>query len=417
MSDLFECSICCDQVKNILRNRSQKVICPSCDMVCCTKCQYTYGKGDCMGCQMVFKMSYIKETMGTKFITNILKPKILEELLKEQEASLPNIQPLVEWEKQIRLQKKEARFGKISAPIERPKLSTMRLDSTFPCPKMSCRGFVENGICAICEQLVCKKCHEINDDGHLCKIENLMAFAMINRDTKPCPKCTTNIFKIEGCDHMFCTNCRTHFSWNTSKITGNSSNAHYLHLRQFSDNIATLDVAVNDNSNNCNNDEFQFSLYRDKVKLENVALLKFPDDIMRCLYEDSNVIRLTKRQRFNEQTILEEYSESLQELQIKYLLDEIDKTHWARQIYRITHKKTLSVLYATILNIYLSTIDQIQLQLTKNTQAVVDNVRMQLVQLIELCNESFDSIREEHGGSKLHIRNIDDSYDVAIFTT
>ena len=46
-------------------------------------------------------------------------------------------------------------------------------------------------------------------------------------DTKPCPKCFSPIYKIEGCDQMWCTKCRTPFSWKRGTIlTGAIHNPH-----------------------------------------------------------------------------------------------------------------------------------------------------------------------------------------------
>jgi hypothetical protein len=51
---------------------------------------------------------------------------------------------------------------------------------------------------------------------------------LINKGTKPCPSCGCMIYKISGCDQMFCMECHTAFSWNRGTIEkGVVHNPHY----------------------------------------------------------------------------------------------------------------------------------------------------------------------------------------------
>ena len=88
--------------------------------------------------------------------------------------------------------------------------------------------FLSSGYkCAICEVRVCSKCHEIMGytpnckENHECNPDTVAAVEMIKQETKPCPQCTAPIFKISGCDQMWCTACNIAFSWRTGlKVTG-----------------------------------------------------------------------------------------------------------------------------------------------------------------------------------------------------
>ena len=56
---------------------------------------------------------------------------------------------------------------------------------------------------------------------------------LLNKDTKPCPSCGTMIFKISGCDQLWCPDCQTAFSWNTLRIeTGIIHNPHYYEFQR-----------------------------------------------------------------------------------------------------------------------------------------------------------------------------------------
>ena len=102
------------------------------------------------------------------------------------------------------------------------------------CQKEGCRGFLSSQWkCGVCEEWTCKECLEVigpdKNVEHVCKKENLESAKLIKKETRPCPKCATPIFKINGCDQMFCTQCKTPFSWNTGRIvTGVIHNPHFF---------------------------------------------------------------------------------------------------------------------------------------------------------------------------------------------
>ena len=50
---------------------------------------------------------------------------------------------------------------------------------------------------------------------------------LLSKDTKPCPKCSIPIHKLEGCDQMWCTQCHTGFSWKRGTIENRIHNPHY----------------------------------------------------------------------------------------------------------------------------------------------------------------------------------------------
>ena len=97
------------------------------------------------------------------------------------------------------------------------------------CSYNGCQGFLSTSWkCGLCEKRTCPDCHEPKEAVHVCKQECIDTANLLNRDTKTCPKCATLIFKIEGCDQMWCTQCATAFSWRTGQIEiGRIHNPHY----------------------------------------------------------------------------------------------------------------------------------------------------------------------------------------------
>lgn len=98
------------------------------------------------------------------------------------------------------------------------------------CPNTLCEGFLNDDLrCQVCSVFACKDCREIKEENHICNEDILKSIALLDVLAKPCPGCNSSIFKKNGCDHMYCTVCKTYFHWRTLKIlTGRINNPEYF---------------------------------------------------------------------------------------------------------------------------------------------------------------------------------------------
>lgn len=105
------------------------------------------------------------------------------------------------------------------------------------CGDSECRGFLSTRWkCGLCEKQTCTDCHEVknddDDEPHVCDPNLVETIKLLKTDTKNCPGCQEGIFKIDGCDQMWCTGCKTGFSWSTGKIEMKLHNPHYYEWRR-----------------------------------------------------------------------------------------------------------------------------------------------------------------------------------------
>lgn len=100
------------------------------------------------------------------------------------------------------------------------------------CFKPNCKGVIHTDYyCDICKLNICIHCHVEMSADHVCNNELKETVQNIMETTKPCPTCFTRIMKTDGCDQMFCIDCKTAFSWDTGKIEkGRIHNPHYYQL-------------------------------------------------------------------------------------------------------------------------------------------------------------------------------------------
>ncbi|KAJ7610361.1 hypothetical protein FB45DRAFT_761435 [Roridomyces roridus] len=85
-----------------------------------------------------------------------------------------------------------------------------------------------------CLHRICQSCHAEAHDGFACKDCNntdklFSQWAELN-DVKKCPGCRIPIERGEGCHHVTCIQCRTHFCWVCLK-TFPKGEGIYLHMR------------------------------------------------------------------------------------------------------------------------------------------------------------------------------------------
>jgi hypothetical protein len=117
-------------------------------------------------------------------------------------------------------------YGSVSTNSEKRKFM-------HKCPNEDCRGFLSTGYkCKLCDTKVCSKCLAIKDMGatveHECNPDDVKTTDAIKKETRPCPKCAVRIFKISGCDQMWCTQCNIAFSWKSGReVGGTVHNPHY----------------------------------------------------------------------------------------------------------------------------------------------------------------------------------------------
>lgn len=91
--------------------------------------------------------------------------------------------------------------------------------SARPCVRPHCTGYLSllDERCSVCSAEICPDCREEIQPNHICSRETLLSRTEIQKSTRPCPHCRANIYRISGCNQMWCTHCHSAFHWETGK--------------------------------------------------------------------------------------------------------------------------------------------------------------------------------------------------------
>ena len=257
------CSICCDGFN---ASNRKPISCPfdSCAKTACRSCYQTFLCGEdvtvpkCMFCNTQFTHSHLQQLGLTKsFLQGEFAKHQQDILFAQEQAMLPAAQAAVAHDRLV--QNIDHQIKNVSAEIKRLQaLKTDLMHTKFQlrrhghdphmqehadggndhefihrCADSECNGFVSSAWkCATCDKHTCSHCRELkanrDDPHHVCNSDTVASVALLKADTKPCPNCKVLVHKTDGCDQMFCTQCKRLWSWNTGRFETRGHNPHYL---------------------------------------------------------------------------------------------------------------------------------------------------------------------------------------------
>ena len=250
-----ECIIC---VEPLNKSTNKSVQCEYCDFVACRSCCQRHlleiPEPKCMNtrCGRVWTRKHLSNVMTVKFLTKeyaahreeilfnneklllpatqarIMEKRARKELLLQlykERKQLENdrykvyiilnkqkIQDAVLLEEvnrqyddlTLQLAHLEARINALREGHADPSdNSGRRIKLHIACPITSCRGFLdEDWKCGLCASEVCASCHMAISGAHSCKSEDIETAKVIKNETRPCPKCSANIYKLDRCEQM-----------------------------------------------------------------------------------------------------------------------------------------------------------------------------------------------------------------------
>lgn len=418
------CSICCDKFTDVVR---KQIGCSYCEFVACMNCVKQYllsisNDPSCMNCKVGWTFEFLESKLPPTWIKKKYHLHRQNVLFERQLAQMPATQPLVEREIEKR------RLTKLNKKLIKKKLAAKNMwmkgemeyqvywdtckqyDDTIyqnyqrirdleyapkpeptkykyvrACPADGCKGFLnENWKCGLCDTDVCSKCHVVKkeDETHKCKPEDVETAKLLSKDSKPCPSCSAMIFKIDGCDQMFCTQCHTAFSWKTGVIESNNiHNPHYYEwVRQNNNGVVPRNPPAAP-INACNNAR----MFEDARTFQGFGrrISHIHRLLMHIRYVEIPNIRASAT------------NDPFQDLRIKYMLNDITVDDYKKKLANTENARRRKHSIWHILDMFYNTGMDMLRSLHDGT-ITKKEVRNQVNELISYVNQSLEAIGKQH---------------------
>lgn len=356
------CEICTDPFN---KSTLAPVICQKCPLKACRKCTRRYlleqaSDPHCMGCKHKWDRECINNALTKSFVQkqyrkhrkdvlyNIEKGKLHSTMpaterymqacdLKTQAAQLCLIRKdLIQKLRIINQQINNVHHKKWVLQNPHKKSIQIKRDFVQPCPCEGCRGYLSTAWrCQICKMFVCPTCRSLKgaqkDIPHTCDPNKVANIEHIKKHSKPCPKCAAPIHKINGCDQMWCTQCKTAFSWRSGRIINHIiHNPHFFEWQRQQNNGVAPRVPDDGGPMQCGMLP-QYYMFNNKLGDRGA---RSPDALIdgrvwNTRYNSvSNVFRNIRHLRGVEIRSIQEkinYNTNHETLRVRYILKEIDE--------------------------------------------------------------------------------------------
>ncbi len=423
----MDCSVCCETINKTTR---KVITCPYCAYTCCYTCFKTYlldpskNGADCMSCHKELSLDFIAELTPTSFHNGIYRVKRATDLLSQERSLLPDTQGLVEdrklqlfHDKKIgELREEEVyirqrlrdiarevnfhRYGwrhaaEFDENYQAP-LQEQRKKFIMACPAENCRGFLSSAWkCGTCDVYVCPECRVVkgarNDEEHKCDEDAVATARLIAAETKNCPQCAIPIYKIDGCDQMWCVECHTPFSWRTGeKVAGTIHNPHYYQWQRNRNNGEAPRVPGDVPYNPCGG-------MPDVNRV--VGIMGRRKTVFESVYDCHRLvghIRFTLLPRYPAEVGVRDNSD----LRVQYLLKEISEDKWSKVLKERQKKAEKNRAIHQILDMFMNTMTD----LFNNYVAIKDvQIADEAEALRNYVNRELQKVKRRYANTVPHI--------------
>jgi hypothetical protein len=378
-------------------------------------------------CDKEWSRKFLRENFTNVFLNSKYKEHLENVLFDQEKALMPATQPLVEekiakenMRKQIRdldllIDDLYAQRRELERQIQYG-IKTEKEEKTHfvrQCPANGCRGFLSSQWkCGICEQWTCPECHELKgynrDCDHKCDPNNVETAKLLAKDSKPCPKCQSLIFKINGCEQIWCTQCHTAFNWKTGKFEKNIHNPHYYEWQRKNGGaernpgdvecgrelahytVGRIQDLAKKHSDLCKTETKEYIGWNGKKDTR--VIHEYSDSVIKFCQIIRNIIHNNHTELPNFQT---DYVIRNQDLRVKYLENVISEEDFKIMIQRNDKKNKKNNEIAQVLQLANTAVTDIVYRFMDNLEKSDINVESFFSELEEInkyCNDIFKDI-------------------------